>query len=68
MRWPVAPSVTPMGLPMGAMRLQSCVTLVPQALMAQDTNHGVSAASPGLMRTATTRTRTASMFFLRSSA
>eukprot|EP00972_Heterocapsa_arctica_P037643 5540426-Heterocapsa_arctica.AAC.1 len=64
MRWPLTPSVTPIGGPMGEILLQSWVILVPHALMAQDTNHGVSAASPGSMRGAVIRINEACMFFL----
>eukprot|EP00972_Heterocapsa_arctica_P069297 10239835-Heterocapsa_arctica.AAC.1 len=55
MRWLLAPSVTLMGGPTGEILLHSCVILVPHALIAHDTSHGVSAASPGSMRTAVIR-------------
>eukprot|EP00972_Heterocapsa_arctica_P085245 12562667-Heterocapsa_arctica.AAC.2 len=55
MRCPVTPSVTPIGGPTGEILLQSWVTLVPQALIAQETSQGVSAASPGSTRTAVIR-------------
>eukprot|EP00972_Heterocapsa_arctica_P076841 11332990-Heterocapsa_arctica.AAC.1 len=65
MRCPFTPPVTPMGGPTGEILLQSWVILVPHALIAHDTSHGVSAASPGSMRTAVTRIIEAWMLCLR---